>query len=70
MRALRKRRREEMRCLYIVRNETRCRSESMESVDCNEVVGLMFTLWLWVNGSEIFRLSRDSVFYASGIKLQ
>ena len=54
LRALRKGRREEMRCFYIERDEVCYRSESMESVDCNEFVGLMFTLWLWVNGSKSF----------------
>lgn len=39
-------------------------------VYCNEFVGLVFTFWLWVEGSEIFRWSRNFVLYASGIKLQ
>ena len=47
VRALRKGRRENMGCLYMARNKICCRSESMEYVNCNEFVGLIFTLWLW-----------------------
>ena len=69
VRALRKGRRKEMGCLYMARNKMCCRSEKVEYVNCNEFVGLMFTLWLWGESKWNFRLSRDSVFYAK-IKLQ
>ena len=67
---LRKERRGERGGLYIAWKEGCCRSESMRDVNSDEFVDLMFTCWLWMEGSEVFRLSRDSVGYASGIKLQ